>query len=461
MPTLAELIAQNRGDNFTLHERHLNTQMVQMLKTIGYDRRYVRAEGPYLYDAEGRDYLDLLSGFGVFALGRNHPTVKAALRDVLEADLPDMVQLDASLLSGLLAERLLKHATPGLTRMFFCNSGTEAVEAAIKFARYATKRSKIVYLEHAFHGLTLGSLSLNGEPVFREGFGDLLPGCGAVPINDLAALEAALAGRDVAAFIFEPIQGKKVTLPADGYLREAARLCAQYGTLLVADEIQTGLGRTGRFWAVEHWGIEPDMILMAKSLSGGFIPVGAVAMRASIMEAVFNRMDRAVVHGSTFSKNNMAMAAGIATLEVLEQGKLVEHAAALGESLIGKLRALIPQYEFLKDVRGKGLMMALEFGAPRSLTLKAAWSLLETANKGLFSQMITIPLFKNHRILSQVSGHGLNIVKLLPPLVINHQDEARIVSAMDTVIADCHRVPGSVWELGRNIAGHALKAKAG
>lgn len=461
MPTLAELIAQHRGDNFTLHERHLNTQMVQMLKTIGYDRRYVRAEGPYLYDAEGNDYLDLLSGFGVFALGRNHPTVKAALRDVLEADLPDMVQLDASLLSGLLAERLLKHATPGLTKMFFCNSGTEAVEAAIKFARYATKRSKIIYLEHAFHGLTLGSLSLNGEPVFREGFGDLLPGCGAVPINDLAALEAALAGRDVAAFIFEPIQGKKVTLPQDGYLKEAARLCAQYGTLLVADEIQTGLGRTGKFWAVEHWGIEPDMILMAKSLSGGYIPVGAVAMRAAIMEAVFNRMDRAVVHGSTFSKNNMAMAAGIATLEVLEQEKLVEHAAALGESLIGKLRALIPQYEFLKDVRGKGLMMALEFGAPRSLTLKAAWSLLETANKGLFSQMITIPLFKNHRILSQVSGHGLNIVKLLPPLVITRQDEARIVSAMDAVIADCHRVPGSVWELGRNIAGHALKAKAG
>ncbi|MFM8443868.1 MAG: aspartate aminotransferase family protein, partial [Methylococcus sp.] len=392
---IADLIQEHAGQNFTLHEEHLNTQMVRVLKAIGYDRVYTRARGPYLYDNQGNEYLDLLSGFGVYALGRNHPTVIQALQDVLTGELPDMVQMDVSLLSGLLAQEILKRCPDRLTKMFFCNSGTEAVEAAIKFARYTTQRDKIVYCEHGYHGLTLGSLSLNGENVFREGFGPLLPGCAAVPFNDIAALEQALAGKDVAAFIVEPIQGKGVNLPSDDYLPEAARLCAKYGALFVADEIQTGIGRTGKFWAVEHWGVEPDMICMAKALSGGFIPVGGVAMTSRVMEAVFNRMDRAVVHGSTFSKNNMAMAAGLATLKVIEDEKLVENAARIGGEIVAGIEAMIPRYDFLKQVRGKGLMIAVEFGSPDSLLRKAAFAGLEAANKGLFSQTITIPLFKN------------------------------------------------------------------
>lgn len=458
---IADLLKEHAGQNFTLHEEHLNTQMVRVLKAIGYDRVYTRAQGPYLYDNQGNEYLDLLSGFGVYALGRNHPTVIQALQDVLTSELPDMVQMDVSLLSGLLAEELLKRCPDRLTKMFFCNSGTEAVEAAIKFARYTTQRDKILYCEHGYHGLTLGALSLNGENVFREGFGPLLPGCAAVPFNDIAALEQALAGKDVAAFIVEPIQGKGVNLPSDDYLPEAARLCAKYGTLLVADEIQCGIGRTGKFWAVEHWGVEPDMICMAKALSGGFIPVGGVAMTTRVMEAVFNRMDRAVVHGSTFSKNNMAMAAGLASLKVIDDEKLVENAARMGDELLAGMQQLVDRYELFKSARGKGLMIAMEFGSPKSLSLKAAWSMLEAANKGLFSQMITIPLFKNHRILSQVAGHGMNVVKFLPPLVITDKDRDWILSALDEVIADCHKVPGAIWDLGKTLTGHALKAKAG
>lgn len=462
MPSyIADLIQDHAGQNFTLHEEHLNTQMVRVLKAIGYDRVYTRAKGPYLYDNQGNEYLDLLSGFGVYALGRNHPTVIQALQDVLTGELPDMVQMDVSLLSGLLAEALLQRCPDRLTKMFFCNSGTEAVEAAIKFARYTTQRDKIVYCEHGYHGLTLGSLSLNGENVFREGFGPLLPGCSAVPFNDIAALEQALAGKDVAAFIVEPIQGKGVNLPSDDYLPEAARLCAKYGALFVADEIQTGIGRTGKFWAVEHWGVEPDMICMAKALSGGFIPVGGVAMTTRVMEAVFNRMDRAVVHGSTFSKNNMAMAAGLASLKVIEDEKLIDNAARVGADLLTGMQKLVDHYELFKSVRGKGLMIAMEFGSPKSLSLKAAWTMLEAANKGLFSQMITIPLFKNHRILSQVAGHGMNVVKFLPPLVINDKDRDWILGALDEVIADCHKVPGAIWDLGKTLTGHALKSKAG
>ncbi|QSA97106.1 aspartate aminotransferase family protein [Methylococcus sp. EFPC2] len=459
--SIAELLKERAGENFDLHEKHLNTQMVRVLKTIGYDRVYTRAQGPYLYDEKGSEYLDLLSGFGVFALGRNHPTIIRALKDVLDAELPDMVQMDVSLLSGILAEKILEKCPPKLTKAFFCNSGAEAVEAAIKFARYTTKREKIVYCEHAFHGLTLGALSLNGEEVFKEGFGPLLPGVSSVPFNDLAALDRALRNKDVGAFIVEPIQGKGVNLPGDNYLAEAAKLCKQYGTLFVADEIQTGIARTGKFWAIEHWGVEPDMILMAKALSGGFIPVGAVAMTDKIMDSVFNRMDRAVVHGSTFSKNNMAMAAGIAALQVIDDEKLVENAAKIGGEIIAGLEAMIPKYDFLKQVRGKGLMIAVEFGSPDGLLRKAAFAGLEAANKGLFSQTITIPLFKNHRILSQVAGHGMNVVKFLPPLVVNDKDRDWIISAMDQVIGDTQEVGGAIKDLGKNLISHALKQKAG
>lgn len=458
---IADLLVEHSGQNFSLHEEHLNTQIVRVLKTIGYDRVYTRAKGAYLYDQDDQEYLDLLSGFGVYAMGRNHPTVVQALKDILDHELPDMVQMDVSLLSGLLAEALLKRCPPKISKMFFCNSGTEAVEAAIKFARYTTKRDRVVYCEHGYHGLTLGALSLNGENVFREGFGPLLPGCASVPFNDLAALEKALQGRDVAAFIVEPIQGKGVNVPDDDYLPGVQALCQKYGTLFVADEIQCGLGRTGKFWAIEHWGVEPDMICMAKALSGGFVPVGAVAMTSQVMEAVFNRMDRAVVHGSTFSKNNMAMAAGLATLKIIEDEKLIENAAKIGGELMSGMQALADRYELFKAVRGKGLMIAMEFGSPKSLSLKAAWSMLEAANKGLFSQMITIPLFKNHRILSQVAGHGMNVVKFLPPLVINERDRDWILGALDEVIGDCHKVPGSIWDLGKTMAGHALKSKAG
>jgi ornithine--oxo-acid transaminase len=430
-----------------------------VLKTIGYDRHYQKAVGQYLYDQEGTEYLDLLSGFGVFAIGRNHPTMIKALTETLTLELPNLVQMDVSLLSGLLAKEILKTTPDNVDKMFFCNSGTESVEAAIKFARYTTKREKIVFCEHAYHGLTMGSLSLNGENIFREGFGPLLQGCSAVPFNDLAALEQALSNKDVAAFIVEPIQGKGVNVPDDNYLPEVERLCKKYGTLFVADEVQTGLGRTGKFWAIDHWNVKPDMICMAKALSGGFVPVGAVAITSKIMDSVYNRMDRAVVHGSTFSKNNMAMAAGLATLRVMEDENLVENSMKVGTDIIDSLNAMTGKYEFLKEARGKGMMIAIEFQSPKSLKLKAAWAMLEAANKGLFCQMITIPLFKEHHILSQVAGHGMNVVKLLPPLNLTQKDRDTIVNAFDKTIADTHQVPGSIWDLGKNLASHALKSK--
>src|ERR1700726_2535570 len=327
---IKEIIAEREIERYQLHSSHLNEQMVHVLKTIGFDKRYQRGVGQYLYDEHGEKYLDLLGGWGVFAIGRNHPTVRDALKAVLESELPNLVQLDVSTLSGVLAERLLGFV-PHLDKVFFSNSGAECVEAAIKFARGATGRPGIVYCAHAFHGLSYGALSLTDDPNFRGGFEPLLPGCTPIPFNDLAALEQALSSRQVVAFVVDPIQGKGVTIPRDVFLPGLAALCRRYGTLLIADEIQTGIGRTGRFLAVEHWNVEPDMVLLAKALSGGHVPVGALLTRKSIFDKIFNQMDRAVVHGSTFAKNDLAMAAGIATLEVLESEKLVDKGARTGE----------------------------------------------------------------------------------------------------------------------------------
>lgn len=457
--SIKDLYTQHRGSQYDLNEQYLNRQMVKVLRTIGYDKNYQKAYGQYLYDQNNQEYLDLLSGFGVFAVGRNHPTIIQALQDTMTMELPNLVQMDVSLLSGLLAKDILATLPDTLTRMFFCNSGTEAVEAAIKFARYTTKRSRILYCDHGYHGLTMGALSLCGENVFRSGFGPLLPDCMSIPFNSLPALEEALRNRDIAAFIVEPIQGKGVILPDDDYFTEVARLCKQYGTLLVMDEVQTGIGRTGKFWAFEHWEVQPDMVLMAKALSGGFVPVGAVAMTQAIMDSVFSRMDRAVVHGSTFAKNNLAMAAGLATLSVIKSENLIANSAAIGTEIVQALNAQREQFEFLKEARGKGLMLAIELHPPKSIRLKAAWSLMETAQQGLFSQMITIPLLQDHRILAQVAGHGMNIIKFLPPLIISAKDRDWIVSALQHTLGDLHQVGSSMWTLGKTLAKNALSAK--
>lgn len=455
----AALFADREADRYALHTRYLNEQMVRVLRTIGYDVGFVRGQAQYLYDRGGTQYLDLLSGFGVFAMGRNHPTIRAALASVLDAELPNLVQMDVSTLAGILAERLLAYM-PGMEKVFFANSGAETVEAAIKFARAATGRPSIVYCDHGYHGLTYGALSLNGDAIFRTGFEPLMPQTVKIPFNNLAALEEALRGRQAAAFIVEPIQGKGVNLPDESYLRAAAELCRKHQTLFIADEVQTGLGRTGKFLAVEHYGVEPDMVLLAKSLSGGHVPVGCVVTKKWIFDKLFDRMDRAVVHGSTFAKNDLAMAAGIATLEVMKSDNLIDNAARMGDRLIAGLSQLVPKYELLKEVRGKGLMIGIEFGPPQSFKLKASWNLLEAANKGLFCQLITIPLFKDQKILSQVAGHGLHVVKLLPPLVVTEADCDRVVAAFDQVIAGAHRVPGAVWSLGKTLIEHAMKARA-
>jgi ornithine--oxo-acid transaminase len=456
--SISEILAQRSGEEMALNDRYLNPQMGRILRTLGFDKSWVGGEGAHLIDSDGERYLDLFGGYGVFAIGRNHPDAIAAVAEVMAAQTANMPQLGVTLLSGVLAEQLLVRAPASVAAMVPANSGTEAVEAAIKLARAATGRARVLYAEHAFHGLTLGSLSLNGGREFREGFGPLLPGCEPVGFGDLDALARELARGDVAAFVVEPVQGKGVNLPPPDYLLAAQGLCHDAGALFVCDEVQTGIGRTGRFLALEHWGLEPDLICLAKALSGGLIPIGAVLASRAVFEKVFDRMERAVRHGSTFGGNDLAAAAALATLGVLEREDLVAHADRMGALLLELTLPLIERFEVVRDVRGLGLMWAIEFGPPAGAGARRLWELIEARQPGLFSQLVTVPLFHEHHILCQVAGHHMNVIKALPALTIQEPEVLHFAAALQETIAAAERYPSALARFGLRTGLRSVRA---
>src|SRR5262245_45727982 len=393
----------------------------------------------------------MLGGCGLFNVGRNNPRVRAALVEALELDLPGSVQLGASPLPPLLAQELLRRLPARLERVLFTSSGTESVEAALKLGRAATGRTRVLSTDSGFHVLTLGSLSANGSPELTRRFQPLLPGFERVPFGHLDALERALHGDDVAVFLVEPVQGQGVNLPPAGYLEGAQRLCRGHGTLFCVDEVQTGLGRTGRLFALEHWGLEPDLVTIAKSLSGGYVPVGALALSRAVHEAVFDSLEHAFSHGSTFAPNELAMAAGLATLHELDEQRLVARSAELGERLLVLTRPLAERYDVVRGVRGLGLLWAIEFGEPGSGA--RAYRLAERIQPGLFAQFVVVPLFKDHRILSQVAGHSIPVLKAIPPLTVTEDDLTRFAEALDDTIAKAERVPHALARFALTAAG--------
>ena len=449
---LDKVLQQRKGENFSLHAKYINPQLARVLGTIEFDRFYVKGEGCYLIDDEGGRYLDFLSGFGVFALGRSHPAIVGALHDALDADLPNLVQMDCSLLPGILAQELVKRSHPGIERVCFTNSGAEAIESAIKFARAATKRTRILYCDHAFHGLTTGALSLNGGREFRSGFGPLLPGVDMVPFGDIGALARELRKGDVAAFVIEPIQGKGVNLAPDDFWPEAQALCHRHKTLLVLDEVQAGLGRTGTFFCHEQFGITPDIITVSKALSGGYVPVGAMLSTAAVSDAVFSSMDRAVVHSSTFASNQLAMVAGLATLAAFDDEEILDRVQRTGKAFTKSLAPLVERYEFLHEVRGRGLMIGLVFGEPTTPSLRRRFRMIEAMRPALFSQMMVVPLFHRHKILTQVAADNMNVVKLLPPLIAGDDEVELFADALDDVLASAERGSSLLFEFGMTMA---------
>ena len=427
------------------YQKHVNPQWVRLLDALQMNVRYQRCSGVELQAEDGRRFLDFLSGYCVHNTGHNHPAIVSALQRELGREGPAMLQSHVSGLAGELAHRLCSLAGGRLSKVFFCSSGSEGVEAAIKFARANTGRTGLIYASGAFHGLTCGALSLMDDAFWRDGFGPLLPDTEAVPFGDLPALEAKLQSGKIAAFIVEPVQSEAgIRLPPPGYLEGAQAACRRHGTLFVLDEVQTGMFRTGRFLAAHHYGLDPDMVVLAKALSGGLIPCGAVLMSDRIYDSVYSSLKRAIVHTSTFSENNLAMRAGLATLDVLDHERLGERTVAMGEYLRGRLREALAGYEMVEEVRGLGLLNGIAFKAPRKLRLRVPFEAFRNIHPAMFGQLVVMRLFRDHGILTQICGNNFMVLKAAPPLVVDEEQACGFVRAI-TAVVDLMHTSATFW----------------
>jgi ornithine--oxo-acid transaminase len=440
------------------YRQHVNPQWVRLLELLEMNVRYQRCLGAELFTSDGRRIVDFLSGYCVHNVGHNHPHVVAALETELARSGPAMIQSHVADLAGELAGRLCDRAGGRLTRAFFASSGSEGVEAAIKFARAHTRRAGILAAEHAFHGLTCGALSLMSDQFWREGFGPLLPETAIVPFGSLEALERELKSRRFAAFLVEPVQSEAGVRVADpDYLRTAEGLCRRYGTLFVLDEVQTGMYRTGTFLAAHQFGVDPDMVVLAKALSGGLVPVGAVLMSDQVCDSVYSSLPRAFVHTSTFGENSLAMRAGLATLEILEGEELGRRATEAGHRLGEKLRAALGDFEMVKEVRGLGLLMGIQFQAPRQLRLRIPYEAFGAVHGGMFGQILVMRLFRDFGFLTQVCGNNFMVLKVAPPLVVEDEHMDAFVAAVRSVM-ELASSPGAFWSEALGLARRAFRA---
>jgi ornithine--oxo-acid transaminase len=438
------------------YSSHVNPQWVKLLDILGLNVSYRRCVGTELFTTDGRRILDFLSGYCVHSAGHNHPSIIAALKDELDRNGPAMLQSHVPENAGVLAKRLCEAAGGRVTKAFFASSGSEGVEAAIKFSRVYTRRTGLLYAEGAFHGLTCGALSLMGDEFWRDRFGPMLPDTAAVPFGDLAALEQHLQTKRFAAFVIEPIQGEAgIRLPHGDYLREAHDLCRRHGTLFVSDEVQTGMYRTGLFLASHHFGVEPDMVVLAKALSGGLVPCSAVLMTDGIYDRVYDSLKRAIIHTSTFSENGLAMRAGMATLDVLQREKLGDRALKAGERVRSKLRDSLSSFDMVKDVRGAGLFSGIEFRPPTSVRLRVAFEALLRIHPGLFGQLLVMRMFRDKNILTQMCGNNFIVLKVAPPLTVSDEELDEFVAAI-TEVVDLLHSSSAVWTEALGLARRAM-----
>lgn len=435
-----------------LYAEHVNPQWVRLLDLLEMNVQYERCVGPELFTSDGRCILDFLSGYCVHNIGHNHPRVVLALQRELEQRGPAMIQSHVSDLAGELAEKLCHSAGGCLNKAFFCSSGSEGVEAAIKFARAHTGRNGILAAEHAFHGLTCGALSLMSDRFWSGGFGPLLPDAHFVPFGDIHFLERALESKRFAALILEPVQSEGgVLVPDPEYLHRAESLCRRYGTLFVLDEVQTGMYRSGPFLAAHHFGVEPDIVILAKALSGGLVPVGAVLMSDEVYTSVYSSLPRAFIHTSTFSENSLAMRAGLATLAVLEEDELGKRATESGQYLREQLSVALREFEMVNDIRGLGLLTGIEFKAPTQLRLRIPYHAFTAIHPGMFGQILVMRLFRDCGFLTQVCGNNFMVLKVAPPLVIEKTQMDAFVTAITSVV-ELANSPGAFWSEALGLA---------
>ncbi|MFQ5670624.1 MAG: aspartate aminotransferase family protein [Acidobacteriota bacterium] len=415
----------------TLHARHINAQWVHLLDFLGMNIDYASCRGTTLRTADGRRIPDFLSGYCVYNIGHNHPDVLGELIEELHHDAPTMLQSHVPVLAGELAGELCRRAGGGLEKAYFTSSGSEGIETAIKFARAHTRRPGLISCQGAFHGLTMGALSIMGNPWWSEGFGPLLAHVHPVPFGDLGALEEQLSRRQAAAFVVEPIQAEAgIRVPAPSYLAAAQDLCRQHGTLMVLDEVQTGFHRCGPFLAAHSYGLEPDMVVLAKAMSGGLVPVGALLMRDEIHRSVYSSLSRAFIQASTFGENRLAMRAG--------------------------LRSRLAGFAMIEEIRGAGLLCGIAFRPPTSRRLKFMYHAFQRIHPGMFGQMLVSDLFRRENILTQTCGNNFMVLKAAPPLTTHEDHLQAFVDALERTVRRIHAGTG-FWRQGLGMIPRALR----
>lgn len=440
------------------YARRVNPEWVRLLDLLQMNVRYERCVGVELFTDDGKRILDFLSGYCVHNIGHNHPDVVRALQEELERCGPAMIQTHVADLAGELADKLCELAGGRLSKAFFASSGSEGVEAAIKFARAHTRRAGILAAEHAFHGLTCGALSLMSDKFWSEGFGPLLPDTAVIPFGDLDALERELKSKRFAAFIVEPVQSEAgVRVPDRNYLKMAESLCRRYGTLFVLDEVQTGMYRTGEFLAAHHFEVEPDMVILAKAMSGGLVPCAAVLMSDAVCNSVYSSLPRAFVHTSTFSENSLAMRAALATLDVLDREELGQRSTEAGKYLQERLTDALRDFEMVKDVRGLGLLMGIEFQPPSQLRLRIPYQAFAAIHPALFGQIVVMRLFRDFGFLTQICGNNFMVLKVAPPLVATDKQLDAFLGAVREVV-ELANSPGAFWSDALGLARRASRS---
>lgn len=431
---LDDALSLSRNDVRNLHKEYGNSGLSSMLGLLDFDKHFVKALGVKVWDSDGKEYLDFLGGYGAMNVGHNHPRLLEALNKVREV--PGLIQASLPALAGALA-RNLALITPGkLRRTFFCNSGAEAVEGALKLARAATGKTGILYCDNSFHGKTFGALSVTGRQKYRTPFEPLLPGCHSIPFGDSDALENAIQTLKPAAFIVEPIQGEGgIITPPPGYLEKVQKICNQHHVLLIVDEIQTGLGRTGKMFASEHHDLEADILCLAKSLGGGILPAGAFITTDAIWRQAYGKQEKSTLHTTTFGGNTRAAAAGLATLETIYAENLIEEAHQKGIFFMERLKQLQDKYPLLKEVRGQGLMIGLEFDQPEGLGDKLSLGMTSKLSQEYMGSLIAGELMNQYCVITAYTLNNPNVIRLEPPLTVSRKEIEYVSDALDQILS--------------------------
>ncbi|MEJ6950160.1 aspartate aminotransferase family protein [Natronospora cellulosivora (SeqCode)] len=440
-----------------LYKEHLNPSFAKMLSLLNFDRQFLSASGTTLQDIDGKEYIDFLGGYGSLNLGHNPVRVIEAVKRVME--MPNLMQASMGTMETVAAYNLAQLMPGDLNHSFFCNSGTEAVEGAIKTARIAAVKQRVLYCRDSFHGKTMGSLSVTGRNKYQEPFKPMVPGNEMVPYGELGILEDKFKNGGFAAFIIEPIQGEGgINLPPENYFKGVRELCDKYEVYFILDEIQTGFARTGAMFAAEHDNIVPDFICTAKSLGGGVMPIGAFTTTEKIWNKAYGGIDKALLHTSTFGGNTLATTAAIATMNELVDNDIAKQAAEKGEYFLAKLQEMADKYEMIKEVRGRGLLIGLEFKEVETGILdKISGGVLNKLSKEYLAAMVASALINDHKIITAYTLNNPNVIRFEPPLIITYKEIDYLIECLESIFEKNKGLFSMTIKSAKTVLGSFLK----